>query len=92
VTQIVNNLPNYKDSQVWQDLMRFKATQKDLVSDGTSSKLRKQFSIRSPLNLSKLAEKKSLSTAKQEVHDSQLMQTTKYTTSGFFPQLNTYRT
>ena len=70
-----------------------KASQKDEVSDAAPSRqLRKKFSIRSPLNLSKLADKKALSTTRPDQQAPSLMQTTKYTTTGFFPQLNANRT
>ena len=66
--QLLNNITNYKDSIVWQEMTKIKAAkQSSGLKEG--SHLRRNFSIRSPLDISKIVDQKSLSTNKYAKKD-----------------------
>lgn len=73
VSELVNNLPNYKESIVWQDLIKIKARKQDssdVSESGKVSGMRRNFSIRSPLNFTKLPDKKQ-SMTRNNLNESQ---------------------
>ena len=78
MSELVDNLPNYKDSNIWQEMIRKKAHKPETIPEDTTKqgRLRRNFSIRSPLNFMEIADKKSFSTTKHTggYKDSTLMQ------------------
>ncbi len=66
VAQLLQTIPNYANSQVWQDLIKIKADKKNTINVNESggnqqaTALRKNFTIRSPMDMTKLRKGKLL--------------------------------
>ena len=94
MSQIVDNHPNYTNSRVWQDLMQMKAMhlkENNHSTDAPTSNSLKgnKFSLRTPLNLSKIGSTKGGSDLMERGHATATQfQTTKNTSAGFFPAVS----
>ena len=88
---MLQNMPHYTNSKVWQDMIKFKATMRENASTtdaGSNSLKGGKFSIRTPINLSKLHEMKTQSQTSREQNTMTQFMTTKNTTTGFFPMVS----